>query len=47
MDNLRTDINKANNAQTRDPPSIGNIAVGQIIGADASGTSLGSLDTND
>ena len=43
MDNLRTDINKANNHQTGSSASIGNIAVGQIIGADASGTSLGSL----
>ena len=43
MDNLRTDINKANNHQTGSSASIGNIAVGQIIGADASGTSVGSL----
>lgn len=43
MDNLRTDINKANNHQTGSSASIGDIAVGQIIGADASGTSVGSL----
>ena len=43
MDNLRTDINKANNHQSGTSSGIGNIAVGQIIGADASGTSVGSL----
>ena len=43
FDNLRTDINKANNHQSGVNASIGDIAVGQIIGADASGTSLGAL----
>ena len=43
MDNLRTDINKANNHQTGSAASIGDIAVGQVIGADASGTSVSSL----
>ena len=43
MDNLRTDINKAHNHQSGTSSGIGNIAVGQIIGADASGTSVGSL----
>ncbi len=43
MDNLRADINKAHNHQSGTSSGIGNIAVGQIIGADASGTSLGSL----
>lgn len=43
FDNLRTDINKANNHQSGANAGIGNIAVGQIIGADASGTSLGAL----
>ena len=43
MDNLRTDINKANTHQSGSGANIGNIAVGQVIGADASGTSVGSL----
>ena len=43
MDNLRTDINKAHNHQSGTSSGIGNIAVGQVIGADASGTSVGSL----
>ena len=43
MDNLRVDINKAHNHQSGTSSGIGNIAVGQIIGADASGTSVGSL----
>ena len=43
MDNLRTDINKANTHQQVSGANIGNIAVGQVIGADASGTSVGSL----
>lgn len=43
FDNLRTDLNKANNHQSGTNAAIGNIAVGQIIGADASGTSLGAL----
>ena len=43
FDNLRTDINKANNHQSGANASIGDIAAGQIIGADASGTSLGAL----
>lgn len=43
FDNLRTDLNKANNHQSGSNAAIGNIAVGQIIGADASGTSLGAL----
>jgi len=43
MDNLRTDIDKAHNHQSGTSSGIGNIAVGQIIGADASGTSVGSL----
>lgn len=47
FDNLRTDINKANNHQSGSNASIGNIAVGQIIGADASGTSVGSLTVTD
>ena len=47
MDNLRTDINKANLHQTGSSASIGNIAVGQIIGANASGTAVGSLTQTD
>ena len=47
FDNLRTDINKANNHQSGSNASIGNIDVGQIIGADASGTSVGSLTVTD
>ncbi len=43
MDNLRTDINKANNHQAGSDANIGNIAVGQIIGANASGTDVSSL----
>ena len=43
FDNLRTDLNKANNHQSGTNANIGDIAVGQIIGADASGTSLGAL----
>jgi len=43
FDNLRTDLNKANNHQSGTNAAIGNIAVGQIIGADASGTDLASL----
>ena len=42
FDNLRTDINKASNHQSGADASIGDIAVGQIIGADASGTGLGA-----
>ena len=43
FDNLRTDLNKANNHQSGTNANIGDIAVGQIIGADASGTDLASL----
>lgn len=43
FDNLRTDLNKANNHQSGTNSAIGDIAVGQIIGADASGTDLASL----
>lgn len=48
MDNLRTDLNKANNHQIGSNANVGDIAAGQIIGADASGTSVGSLtETNE
>ena len=47
MDNLRTDLNKANNHQLGSNALIGDIAAGQIIGADASGTGLGSLTQTD
>jgi len=43
MDNLRTDLNKANNHQLGTNASIGNIAAGDIIGADASGLNISSL----
>tara|TARA_B100001057_G_scaffold500856_1_gene618309 strand:+ start:5431 stop:6393 length:963 start_codon:yes stop_codon:yes gene_type:complete len=43
MDNLRVDINKCHNHQQGTDAGIGNIDAGQIIGADASGTSLGAL----
>lgn len=43
MDNLRTDIDKAHNHQSGTSSGVGNIAVGQVIGADASGTSVSSL----
>ena len=42
FDNLRTDINKASNHQSGTNASIGDIAAGQIVGADASGTGLGA-----
>ena len=43
FDSLRTDINKANNHQSGSNAAIGDIAVGQVIGADASGTSVSAL----
>jgi len=43
FDTLRTDINKANNHQSGTNAAIGDIAVGQVIGADASGTSISAL----
>ena len=47
FDDLRTDINKANNHQSGSNANIGNIAVGQVIGADASGTNVSSLTVTD
>lgn len=47
MDNLRTDINKANNHQSGTDGAIGDIAGGQIIGANASGTDIASLTSTD
>lgn len=47
FDNLRTDLNKANNHQSGSNAGIGDIAVGQVIGADASGTSTGALTVTD
>ncbi len=45
FDNLRTDLNKANNHQSGSNSSVGDIAVGQLIGADASGTDLAALNS--
>lgn len=42
MDNLRTDINKIKNHQAGTNANVGNIAVGQIIGADRSETGIGT-----
>jgi len=47
MDELRTDINKANNHQSGSDASIANIAVGNVIGADATGSTTSSLSTTD
>ena len=47
FDDLRTDINKANNHQSGSNAAIGDIAVGQVIGADASGTNVSSLTVTD
>ena len=43
MDNLRTDVNKANNHQQGSNANIGDIAVGDVIGADTSGASVAAL----
>jgi hypothetical protein len=47
MDALRTDLNKANNHQIGSNALVGNIAVGQIIGADASGPDVDNLTVTD
>ena len=47
MDNLRTDLNKANNHQLGSNASVANIAAGQVIGADATGTDISSLTVTD
>jgi hypothetical protein len=47
MDNLRTDLNKANNHQLGSNASVANIAVGQVIGADATGVDISTLTTTD
>jgi|SRR5210317_233353 hypothetical protein len=47
MDGLRTDINKANNHQLGSNASIGNIGVGEVVGAAASGTDPDNLDQTD
>jgi len=47
MDNLRTDLNKANNHQIGSNSLVANIAVGNIIGADATGADVGTLTTTD
>lgn len=47
MDGLRIDINKANNHQLGSNASIGNIGVGDVIGAAASGTDPDNLDQTD
>src|SRR6056300_512549 len=44
MDNLLTDINKASNHQIGSNASIGNIAIGDVVGANASGTDPDNLD---
>lgn len=46
MDNLRTDMNKSWNHQTGDNIPVANIAVGNVIGANASGTDV-TFDSND
>lgn len=43
FDNLRSDINRCKQHQANADANIGNIEVGQLIGANASGTALGSL----
>jgi|TARA_A100001015_G_scaffold60251_1_gene66466 hypothetical protein len=43
MDNLRTDLNKATNHQLGSNANISDIAVGEIIGADATGASISTL----
>lgn len=43
FDNLRSDINRCKQHQANADANIGNIEVGQLLGANASGTALGSL----
>jgi len=47
MDNLRVDLNKANNHQIGANSNVANIAVGNVIGADATGADISSLTTTD
>jgi len=47
MDNLRTDLNKANNHQIGSNSLVANIAVGDMIGADATGPDVDTLTTTD
>ena len=47
MDALATDINKASNHQSGSNANIANIAVGNVIGADATGSTTSSLSTTD
>jgi hypothetical protein len=47
MDALRTDLNKANNHQIGSNALVGNIAVGQLIGEDASGPDVDNLTVTD